>query len=248
MEKQTVFPILALVGGALCGATRFLNLRTGFDPTTGLALPQDWSGLVLVGLLGLFAVASVVVAWMLIPNEPRALGQGFSPDSISLMLFAAGALLLVASGGIQIGSSLGVNPLDVLAGALLAAGGLALLSQTAIFGKKTKKGPDTILFLLPVLSVIILLILAYRSVSINPVMGVYYVEILAYCAVLLALFQLFVFAAGLGQGRIFCPLATMAIVLSCVTLVEGHTLSTNAFFLGNAMLLLGCLLGSQQTK
>lgn len=248
MEKQRVFPALALVGGGLCAVVRFLNVTTGFDETTGLVVSGDVTRLAVAGLLAVIALVSfgAGVAWM--PKEQRTMGEAFYPDTLSLMLFVAGSLLMAVSGGLQAKTAFGTSQMELIVGALVAAGSVALLSQTAIFGKKTKKGPDSALFLVPVISVVLLLILDYRTMSINPVMGVYYVEILAYCAILMTLFQLFAFTAGMGKGRLFCPLATMGIVLSCATLTEGHLLSTNLFFVGVIALFLGGLLGYHPTK
>ena len=56
MKKQSFLPLLALVGGVAAFVLRLLQNRTGFEAATGLPVPGNVPGLVLVALLAVLAL------------------------------------------------------------------------------------------------------------------------------------------------------------------------------------------------
>ena len=111
MKKNLALPALAVFGGAASFLLRLLQNRTGFEPDTGLPIPGNLPGLVLIALLGLLAAAMCVLAGKL-PKEQDP-GPAF-PDDFSttepklLMLPVMGVLLIALSGLADLAQGLGI--------------------------------------------------------------------------------------------------------------------------------------------
>ena len=69
MRKDIVIPLLALVGGAAGFALRRVQLRTGFESDTGLAIPGCPAALALIVLSAAVAAAPAAP----LPGKPAAL-------------------------------------------------------------------------------------------------------------------------------------------------------------------------------
>ena len=59
MKKQSLLPLLALVSGAAAFVLRLLQNRTGFEAATGLPVPGNVPGLVLVALLAVLTLPAI---------------------------------------------------------------------------------------------------------------------------------------------------------------------------------------------
>lgn len=240
MDKKWLYPLVAVIGGVLGGLLRVGQLQTGFDARTGLSIPGNGFA---TGLVLLF-VASIICLLALgkkgVKKEQVQLAQGFAPTASMQMLMVAGAFLIIVGGAIFCKLAYGISQLHLVTGLLLIAGGVALL-EIITAGKRYKEVDGTFA-LVGVMAVVVMLIVSYREVSINPVLWAYCTEILAIAAVLMALFQLVGFAFAMGNPRAFCIWAALAVILCCTTVVDEHHWGYRFFFLGSASLLLGFLL------
>ena len=87
------------------------------------------------------------------------------------------------------------------------------------------------------------LVLTYRLDSVNPVLGSYYVELLALVFLTLGFYRLSSFAFLAGRSRLFACYACCAAVLSLAALADGGPhLSSLLLLPGGAAVLLGFLL------
>lgn len=151
MKHNLTFPALALAGGAAAFVFRLLQVRTGFEADTGLPIPGNPWGLILIVLLVLVAAALALLAWKL-PPEPTApaFPQAFSTTSTgTLTVLIMGVFLLGVSGvldlfsGLSAGASLpadayaitadGVSQSGFSAKEHLILGLLTLLSAVSLF-------------------------------------------------------------------------------------------------------------------
>lgn len=151
MKHNLTFPALALAGGAAAFVFRLLQVRTGFEADTGLPIPGNPWGLILIVLLVLVAAALALLAWKL-PPEPTApaFPQAFSTTSTgTLTVLIMGVFLLGVSGvldlfsGLSAGASLpadayaitadGVSQSGFSAKEHLILGLLTLLSTVSLF-------------------------------------------------------------------------------------------------------------------
>lgn len=242
MMKKWGYPMLAMGVGLLGALLRAGQMATGFEDRTGLPIAGNGYG---YGLLVLFAVCMVI----LVKKQPGAkrektvdFSKGFFLNNTTVTLVVAGAFLLIASGAVLCKDAFGVSQLHLVTGLLIVFGGVGLLSVVGI-GKRHGTVDGTYL-LISVMAVVVLLIISYREVSINPVIWAYGTEILALSVVLLVLFQLSAFAFGQGKAHGFCRFATVAVVLCCVTLMDGHALPYTLFFAGSGVLLFGFLVAA----
>lgn len=107
-KHNLTFPALALAGGAAAFVLRLLQVRTGFEAETGLPIPGNPWGPVLIVLLLLLAAGLALLAWKL-PQEPAAPGfpQAFSTTSTgTLTVLILGVFLLGVSGVLDLFSGL----------------------------------------------------------------------------------------------------------------------------------------------
>lgn len=245
MNSPWIFPILGIAGGGLGALIRYGQIQTGLDPETGLMVPGNIFGYLLLALL----VALGVVIWMMtriskrIPQKPT-FSAAFDPTKPALYMMVGGIFATFLSGIFLAHDAFGVSQLDLMMGLLVAMGSVGLLSVLRAFKKFNPSEADGTLLLISVFAAVLLLIVSYRSVSINPVIWVYAFEILALSAVLLSLFQVCAFAFGVGNIDLFYRSSIAAVALCIITLADGHSLAYSLYFAGNALLLGGFLIAS----
>lgn len=263
MKKYAVYPLLALAGGAAAFVLRLAQNRTGFEAATGLPVAGNlWSRL-LVGLLVLTALVCLLLTRKL-PAEPEEQSPGFSDafsthSSLLLMVLVTGVFLFVLSGLLEIAYGLGlasgaaegsVNRLSLLLGGLtLVCGGcfFSVLPACRRAGAREAEPctPRTVsgdLLLLPVGYLVVRLVTAYRTESINPVLEAYYIDLLALVLLTLTFYRLSSFAFHAGQTRRFLLYAIPAVVLCLTALADSRPLYDTLFFAGGALTALGFLL------
>lgn len=139
MKKQSLLPLLALVGGAVAFVLRLLQNRTGFEAATGLPVPGNVPGLVLIALLAVLALAFRLLVCRL-PGETDpgpAFPAGFAAgSSAQVFLPVAGALLMALSGLADLAEGLGgVNLLARLQAAADPYGAVAMESVSGFASK-----------------------------------------------------------------------------------------------------------------
>jgi hypothetical protein len=125
----------------------------------------------------------------------------------------------------------------------------ALCLLRAVLACSSRKGGllnvDTELLVVPVV-LVIRLVLAYRKVSVNPVLSAYYVELLALVFLILGFYRLAAFAVGVGCTGRFTWYAGMATVCALAALTDNRTeLAVPLLYMGGALTLLGFLLLQQ---
>lgn len=190
----------AVAAGALLAFLRLAQVRGGFDPATGLALPSV-PGAVLTVCLAFCLIAEpllqrgasaarVRLADALAPVEGPAL-----PVLIcAAMLFLAGGFALAAAGLIQSGRYALVQSIAGILGAA-SGGGLLLLIRAL---RREGKPAVNVAALLPSLFFTVFLVLAvYLPAATDPVLARYWLRVLAAALMAFAFSRL----AGLVQGE-----------------------------------------------
>lgn len=277
MRKQWLLPLTAVLGGAAAFVLRLAQNRTGFETVTGLPIPGNPAGLVLVVLLIALAAALYLLARQL-PKEAEP-GPVFPADFATgdakrLTLPVTGVFLMALSGladlyegfssvnlleqmsaaaaGPQYTAPLQTMSIGFSAKAQVLLGILALLSAAGLFSGLTAcrrkdgtapKPANGNLLLIPPVSLVVRLVLAYRIDSVNPSLAAYYVELLALVFLTLSFYRLSSFAFRAGQTRRFALYAGAAVVLCITTLADSSQyLSSILLYIGGTLALLGFLL------
>ena len=251
--KKYLLALLPVLGGIAAFILRMLQLRTGFETSTGLPVAGNPYAYGLVVLLVVLAVVFFLLVRRL-PAEktqPPSFQDAFSAIGAGgATLLVVGVFLLAVSGVYDIYSGLVAAP----SRATMVMGILSILSAVCLFPvipvcrrktADTEAAPRTLsggYLLVPVCCFVVRLILVYRQDSLNPSLAAYYVELLALTFLCLALYRLSSFAYGAGRTRRFSIYAMMAIVLCAATLAERAGLSSMLLYAGGAVLLLGFLL------
>ncbi|WP_409968994.1 hypothetical protein RFF05_03230 [Bengtsoniella intestinalis] len=241
MNLKKLFPLVALLGGVVAGGLRLGQQQTGFDGETGLSVAGNGYAL---GLLALAVVCVVfsVVAGRGLKTKDTSYVKVFLGGTMALSCMVLGIFIVIASGVWMGIAAFGVSQLDLMVSCGVVLGGVGLLGIVPACRAGSTKTVDSVFALLAVVAAVVLLIVCYRQVAINPVLWDYGVEVLALSAVLLALFHLVGFGFGMGKPHHFCGSATMAIVLCGAMLADGLDLGMTLYFAGNGILLLGFLL------
>lgn len=241
MSKRKIFPLVALLGGVIAGGLRWGQQQTGFDEVTGLSIAGNgyaW-GLLALGVVCL--VVCLVASRGTVPKMP-SLSVAFPSEIVDLSCMVMGCFLVIASGAWMAKEAFGVSQLDLIVSCAIALGGLGMLGIVPACRAGSEKVVDISFAMLSVAAAVVLLIVCYRQVAINPVLWDYGVEVLALAAILLALFHLVGFGVGEGKSKQFSVSATIAIVLSCAMLADGFNVGMMLYFAGNAVLLFGFLM------
>lgn len=250
MKKNTVLPVLALLGGAAALALRAAQNQTGFEPDTGLPVPGNLFALLLPLLLaGLAAVTLLAVRRL-----PAEKGEEESDIPVSVRFSSDGTLprfvlalgiyawFLSGAYGLFRGVSSSL-PLELVLGVLsmICAACLFPLLRASRRGGNAQLRPG--LLLAPVVCLVVRLVLIYRTVSINPTLAAYYPQLLALAALILTGYRLSSFAYRCGQTRRFALYAVWAVVLCMACLGDlGSGLGLLTFHAGGTLIALGLLL------
>ena len=217
MKKNVIIQAgrLWLEGLALF-ALRVIQLQSGFDPATGLALPSLAGQLVWILLLICFAAD--VVLCLRRPKGRRSWACCFqAPEGAGMGALAAGSFLLIAGGALLLIFALPpqgtVGVTTAAAGALGAAGGAGLL----LLIKETRGTDEPAVFpLLPAMFFSVMFLLAvYFPEESNPVLARYWLPVLAAAVAAYFVYHLSGFFRGEGNLRWF-GLAANLTVVSCI--------------------------------
>lgn len=215
----------ALAAGLLLLFLRLAQVKTGFDPATGLSLPSV-PGTVLAVCLA-FCLAAEPLLHRRASRAHVPLENALAPIGKTLAPLVAGAMLLAAGGGLLAVSSLlreeGASIPGTVTGLLALASGAGLVALARAL-LHPQEGSVSAAPLLPALFFGVFLVLAvYLPSSTDPVLARYYLQVLAAALTAFAFSQL----AGLTQRettpRGFLITADLA-VIACVA-VQGDDLS-----------------------
>ena len=247
---KSFLPGWALAAGAAAFALRLGQNLTGFEADTGLAAAGNLPALALAALFAAAFVLLTLRSRREPKTDPRPFGDVFSfGDGAALLLPVGGIFLMGASGAADFAMSAGI-----LSGALFGGqthrilGVLGLLTAAGLFLVllACRKGltPPALGLLAAPVALVVRLVVTYRSVSTDPTLAHYYVEIMALVFLTLAFFRVAGFAFGDGNPRAFFRSAPMAVIfaMACVAEIHKTTLSALALYLGGAAVLLGLML------
>lgn len=263
MKNIAVYPALALAGGGAAFALRLAQNRTGFESATGLPVPGNLWGRLLVGLLVLVGLVCFLLSRKL-PAEKEdafpAFSDAFTTHSLLLLtVLTAGVFLMAISGLLELAAGLGLmmgtaERLDLVQGVLTLASAGCLFSALPACRRRgdepqlPEDGPSAShdahgdLLLVSVAVLVVRLVTAYRQDSVNPALEAYYIGLLALVFLTLALYRLSSFAFRAGQTRRFVLYAVPAVVLCLAALADSRPLYDTLFFAGGGLTVLGFLL------
>lgn len=220
MTNSLYFKGLRLwVQGLLLLILRMAQLKTGFDPETGLAR-QSAPGIALVVLIVLLAAAEAALCLRL-PKAKIAYPGCFRPlEKSDLPLLAAGSLLL-GGGGVLLAFAgpRGTGPSLLIIGA--AAAGVAAAGGILLFAKQARSGETRVFPLLPAMVFSVLFLLTvYLPQGNNPVLARYYLPVLAAALTACAFYQLAGFSCREASMRWFVFFGDLAVPLSLAALAD----------------------------
>lgn len=184
MKNSLWFKGLRLwVQGLLLLSLRWAQLKTGFDPATGLSRPSV-PGTILVALILFLAAAEAVLAFRL-PGGKRTYTNCMAPIGQSYLPLLAGGSLLLAAGAIMLPFGNALNNLTSAAGVITAAG-------LILFARIVRKGGDVKVFpLLPsMIFAVLFLLTVYLPEESNPVLASFYLPVLAAALLACSFYQL----------------------------------------------------------
>lgn len=220
MTNSLYFKGLRLwVQGLLLLVLRMAQLKTGFDPETGLAR-QSVPGIALTVLIVLLAAAEAALCLRL-PKAKIAYPGCFRPlEKPDLPLLAAGILLLGGGSVLRIVPDLTAGGPGVLAIALAAAG-VAAAGGILLFARQARAGEARAFPLLPAMVFSVLFLLAvYLPRESDPVLARYYLPVLAAALTACAFYQLAGFACREASLRWFVFFGDLAVPLSLAALAD----------------------------
>ncbi len=231
--KNTVYfkGIRLWVQGLLLFALRWAQMKTGFNPETGLAR-RSVPGMILVAAIAFLAAAELFLAFKT-PGGKRSYANCFAPmGQKALPLLAAGSLILCA-GSILLPGWTTLPAVAAVAGAAAAVGFL-------LFAKQVRGGGEAkTLPLLPSMIFSVLFVLAvYLPVDCSPVLAAYYLPVLAAALIACAFYQFAGLPCREGSLRWFVFMGDLAVPLSLAAVADsignwGQALA----FAGSAMVL-----------
>lgn len=214
MKNSLWFKGLRLwVQGLLLLALRRAQLKTGFNPHTGLSHAST-AGTVLVAVILLMAAVEAVLAFRL-PGGKRSYGNCMEPlEKIHLPMLAAGSLLL-AAGPILMS---GWGALHIIAAALGAAAAAGFI----FFARIVRSGGDVkVLPLIPsMLFAVIFLLAVYLSEESDPVLARIYLPVLAAALLACSFYQLAGLTLRECSLRWFVFLGDLAVPLCLAVLAD----------------------------
>lgn len=263
MKYNNALPLAAILGGGIAFALRLAQNRTGFSPETGLPIPGNLPGLLLLIALAASAAVCFILSRRLPARhpDPRPFEEAFfgGPALLSVGIFLAAIsggldIWAVLQGGFPIPPdaampSVDVNfspPVSIFVGGLTAFSAVCLFPAAAAIsaGKRSRRRHSVAppAMLMPLAPLVVRLVLTYRLRSSSPVLTAYCVELLAISALILAFFRLAAFAYEDGSTQSFPLWSAVSVIFCCATLGDGHDLSGYLFFGGCALIQLGFLM------
>lgn len=232
MKNTFWFKSLRLwVEGLLLLSLRWGQLKSGFDPVTGLSR-QNLPGTLLAVLIVLLAVAEAVLCFRL-PGGKRTYLNRLAPFGQRCLPFLVAGSFLVAVGAVLLS---GGGALAIAAAVTGAATTVGLL----LFAACVRRGSTPRAFqLLPAMLFSVLFLLAiYLPEECNPVLASYYPAVLAASLIACSFYQLSGLTLREGKLRWFVFFGDLAVPLCLAVLLDGDGgLGRPAVFLGCALVL-----------
>lgn len=240
--RKNILPLaLTFLGGGAGFALRRWQLATGFEGETGLAIPgapaamavAGCSAVVVLGLLILCRRGEKTLSW----ETAFAAGR---QNSLAVTAMVLGAMLLLASGGVEMVTR-SINGVFTVEGSTRFARATALVLSTlrillgigalpcvflwarAVF--RGEGGQECLSVLEPCVLYCVWLISTYQDRSADPVVQDYLYEVLAIVTALLGLYFIAGHAFNNGKPRRAVFFCLAGAYFSLVTLADGHMLA-----------------------
>ena len=185
MKNSLWFKGLRLwVQGLLLLSLRWAQLKTGFDPATGLSR-HSVPGMILVALILFLAAAEAVLAFRL-PGGKRTYGNCMDPLGQSQLPMLIIGSFLMAGGTVLMLD--GLSTLNIAAVVL----GVASAAGIILFARIVRRGQDVkVLPLIPsMFFAVVFLLVVYLPEEGNPVLASFYLPVLAAALLACSFYQL----------------------------------------------------------
>jgi len=227
---------ILLVFAAAGTYLRIQHLRTGFEEN-GLPIAGNPYAYALPAVLGLGTLVFILLA-RAYPAQRDETGDIVCcfpyGNVLSVLLAILGSFAFLAYGALTVMLRSSVPMLIVGAAYLLS--GIAFVCS--VFQLRRGSGSVGSFLLAPVCTMVIRLVLTYRSCANDPTLGHTYIEILSVCALMLVFLELLAFVYRNGAPRLFLPLCAAAVMLNACHLVECTALPARVLTLGAILLTL----------
>lgn len=244
-----LLPAFSVGGGCAAFALRLIQLRTGFEVSSGLPIPGNPAAFALLALLFALALSSAVLSRFL-PKNAAPVFPFRTHARFPLALIVAGSFLLALSAGADLleGAS-GINlfamlqkraayhaslplsltgesvtgfrgTIQILSGLFMLIAAGGVLLCAAACRNGAGKSRGAALMLCPV-AMVVRLVAIYRMDSINPVLEDYVAELLALSLLTLGFYHLSAFAFASGDLRRFTFYVCAAVPFCLCALADG---------------------------
>lgn len=242
MKKENIIQAGRLwLAGAPLFALRLVQLRSGFDPDTGLALPSSDPASLPGRILWIALLACFAAEAALCIRRPGGGKRSYAccftaPEGPALGLLAAGSFLLAAGGALLLIRAL--PPQDTAAVTAAAAGALGVAGGAGflLLAKELRSGGSPTIFpLLPAMFFSVLFVLAvYFPEESNPVLNGFYVPVLGAAMAAYFLYHLSGFTRREGSLRWFVFTGDMTVITCMAAAADGLRDA------GRLLIFLGC--------
>ena len=225
--------VLGVVGFAL----RMLQQGV-FDPSTGLAAPDDFRSIAMAVYLAAVGIWLLVAALRQERGIKLGIDDGFTvPNQRMLPLLVIAMLLMGIGGGlVAYGGFLSGDLLHLVLGIFGVVACLCLFYGVALWRRGRNWGA---LLLAPALLCVVWLLTTYKQYADYPVMEALYVQILAVAAFTYAFYQLAAFGFDQGSRRPLTFILPAAMVLGLTVLADDLPLGLRALDTGCTVVLGG---------
>ena len=235
----------SLAAGVILFGLRLMQNQTGFDPETGLALPNFYS-YALIAALAAVLVLQLVLQRKL-PRKKFSFAAAFTPAQQLKLPLVLGGMLLAAGGAFLAVTSVtqAAGIARIVAGVLGVAAGFGLI----LFTKQLlSDGALSVMPLLPLLFFGVFLVLAiYLPSADDPILARFYIPILASAAAAVAFSQLAGFLYQESSHRRFAVTGNLALSLSIAALADAPGTPILLLLTGCAVVLGAFLLMQEDT-
>ena len=255
-NKTRVLPAAAVIGGILGLLVRRLYLTRAFDASTGLPVSQPYGA-----VLWVVALVTLAVLILLSRGKHRNFDGKYSSAFYSarpfwFVLNAAGAVLMIAAGILNLMAWVGQRSSDPYASAPVGTAGVirpvlgivCLLAGAGIYFtalKMRRKGECRSAWIsLPGFACCLWVMACYQSFAKDPILGHYLFRLLAVLLAMGACYCIATFAFGKGRVTLTLVLSLAAAAAGIMVLGDGQPLYDVSLQLGLVFYLLsmaGCL-------
>lgn len=228
MKRKYLLPVVAGIGGVVGLSLRRMELDMAYDPQLKLMQPclATW---LLWGLAAVLLILFAVGCRGMDKKEYTPQQWLHAPGSADyIILVVCAAFVLIAAGVVGLWEQSGLyrkNAMLMVTWVLCIVGGMAAIpaGRNAYRGQWNKHTP--VLYMGSSFAAVVWLVAGYQEHARQPETGLFVWQMLSGVAIVLALYGLVTLAVGKGGAGWTCVFCLMGIVLSGITLADGHSLA-----------------------